>query len=120
MLIALWIVNGLLALVMLAAGGMKAASPKSSLAAKGLVWTEDFSAAQVKTIGVLEVLGAIGLIVPLATGILPILTPIASVCLALTMIGAVVVHVRRKESAAPAIVLTVVSAASAALGFLAL
>jgi hypothetical protein len=116
--IALWIVNGLLALVMLAAGGMKTITPKATLRERGMGWTDDYSAASVKAIGIAEVLGAIGLIVPLATGILPILTPIASVCLAVLMAGAVVAHARRKESPAPSVVLLVLSIVSAVLGFL--
>ncbi len=118
MTIALWIINILLALAFLAAGGMKATRPRPALVSAGLAWVEDFSLGAVKTIGVLEVLGAIGLVLPLATGILPILTPIAATALAVTMIGAVVVHVRRRESALPAIVLGVLSIASAVLGYL--
>lgn len=120
MLIALWIVNSLLALAMLGAGGMKLATPKTTLAEKGMAWTEDFSAGMVKTIGAFEVLGAIGLILPKLTGIAPVLTPLAGTGLAIIMIGAAVVHLRRKESATPAIVLALLAIASAVLGFLAL
>jgi len=118
MLIALWIVNVLLAVLFLAAGAMKAVRPKETLATAGMAWTEDFSSPSVKAIGVAEVVGAFGLILPLATGIAPILTPIAATALAVVMIGAVVTHIRRKEKAAPAIVLAVLSIASALLGFL--
>ncbi|HET7901849.1 MAG TPA: DoxX family protein, partial [Candidatus Nanopelagicales bacterium] len=48
-------------------------------------------------IGVLEVLGAIGLILPGITGIAPFLVPLAATGLALLMIGAIVVHARRGE-----------------------
>jgi hypothetical protein len=48
-------------------------------------------------IGLLEVLGATGLILPAVTGILPGLTPLAALGLALTMIGAMLTHLRRKE-----------------------
>lgn len=115
--IALWIVNGLLALAFLAAGGMKLARPKDALSASGMAWVEDFSPGAVKTIGALEVLGALGLVLPRLTGIAEILTPLAAVGLVLTMVGAVVVHVRRKEPPAPAVVLGVVAAVSAVLGF---
>lgn len=117
MLIALWVVNILLALAFLAAGSMKASRSKEALAAAGMAWTEDFSAGAIKAIGVAEVLGAIGLVLPLLTDVAPILTPIAATALALTMAGAVVVHVRRKESAAPALVLGALSVVSAILGF---
>jgi len=94
--IALWIVQGLLALIFLMAGIMKATQPKENLVGK-MAYVVDLSAGQVKTIGVLEILAAIGLILPAVTGILPWLTPVAAVGLALIMIGAMIVHVRRGE-----------------------
>ena len=97
MLLALWIINALLALAFLGAGGMKLLRGKDALAASGMSYVEDFSAGTVKLIGALEVLGAVGLIVPLLTGIVPVLTPIAAIGLAIIMIGAVVTHIRRKE-----------------------
>ncbi len=118
MLIALWIVNAILALGFLLFGFMKLARPKQALAESGMTWTQRFSSGAVKTIGVIEIVGAVGLIVPLATGIAPILTPLASVGLLITMVSAISVHARHKEPAAPAIVLAILSAASAVLGFL--
>ncbi|MEJ2748859.1 MAG: DoxX family protein [Anaerolineae bacterium] len=94
--VALWIIQGLLAAAFLMAGGMNAAKPKEELAER-MAWVNDFSAGTVKTIGILEILGALGLILPLATGILPWLTPAAAIGLALTMIGAAITHVRRQE-----------------------
>jgi len=117
MTVAFWIVSALLALVFLAAGAMKATRSREALAANGLAWTEDFSDGTVKLIGVLEVLGAIGVILPALVDVAPILSPIAATCLALVMIPAIAVHVRRKESAVPAIVLLVVSVVAAVLGF---
>lgn len=118
MTIALWIVNALLALAMLAAGGMKLVTPKATLAQRGMAWTESFSSGSVKAIAALEVVGALGLILPLATGIVPILAPLAGTGLAIIMIGAVVVHVRRSEPLLPALILALLAIASAALGFL--
>ncbi|HWS36551.1 MAG TPA: DoxX family protein [Actinoplanes sp.] len=105
--VVLWIVAGLLAAAMLAAGAMKSLQPKEKLIASGMGWAQDYSAGQVKAIGVLEVLGAIGLILPALLDIAPILVPIAATGLAVTMIGAVVVHVRRNEipGAVPSVVL---------------
>jgi hypothetical protein len=60
----LWIVASLLAIAFLGAGAMKLTQPREKLAASGMGWTEDFSPGMVKTIGALEVLAAIGLIVP--------------------------------------------------------
>ena len=95
--VTLWIIAGVLAAAFAAAGLMKIAQPKAKLAEAGMPWTEDFSDGQVKLIGTLEVLGAIGLILPAALDIAPILTPIAATGLALLMIGAAVTHVRRGE-----------------------
>lgn len=120
MLIAFWIVSGLVAVAFLAAGLMKLTRPKEALAASGLAWTEDFSEPTVKVIGAAEVLGAIGIVLPALTGIAPILSPIAASALALVMVGAIVVHVRRKENPTVNIVLLILAAASAVLGFVAL
>ena len=118
MLIALWILNGLLALVFLGAGFMKLARPKDALASSGMAYVEDFSATQVKLIGLVEVIGAVGLILPLLLNVAPVLTPIAAVGLAITMLVATVVHVRRHEKPVPTVVLAVLAIASAILGFL--
>jgi uncharacterized membrane protein YphA (DoxX/SURF4 family) len=61
-------------------------------------WTEDFSAGTVKAIGALEILAALGLVLPAALGIAPVLTPLAALGLVLIMVGAAITHVRRKES----------------------
>ncbi|GIE82910.1 hypothetical protein Aph02nite_88600 [Actinoplanes philippinensis] len=110
--IVLWVIAGLLAAAFLGAGVMKLSQPKEKLAASGMTWTEDFSAAAVKGIGAVELLGAIGLILPAALDVAPILVPLAATGLALAMIGAMVVHVRRKELAtiAPSVVLFLLSA----------
>lgn len=96
--IALWITAGLLAAVFLAAGAMKLTQPKEKLAASGMGYVEDFSAGTIKIIGTLEILAAIGLILPAALDILPILVPLAAVGLTLLMVGAVITHIRRKEA----------------------
>lgn len=117
MLIAYWIVGGLTALVFFAAGGMKLARSRAQLASAGMAWTEDFSSAAIKLIAAAEVLGALGLVLPVLTGVVPVLAPIAACCLAVLMTGATVVHLRRHEppiSAAP----LALAVASAVLGFL--
>jgi len=89
--LALWIVAALLASVFLFAGVVKLAVPREKLlAARGAGWVEDFSATTVKVIGVLEVLAAVGLIVPAALDIAPDLVPL--------MVGAMIVHLRRHEA----------------------
>jgi uncharacterized membrane protein YphA (DoxX/SURF4 family) len=96
--VVLWIVAGLLALAFLAAGGMKLTQSKQKLAASGMGWTEDFGAGMIKAIGGLEVLAAIGLILPPALKIVPVLAPLAALGLILLMIGAAITHARRKET----------------------
>lgn len=111
--IVLWIIAGVLAVLFLAAGMMKLTQPKEKLATSGLAWTEDFSSGMVKTIGALEVLAAIGLIVPPLVGVAPVLAPLAALGLVALMIGAIITHARRHESSA--IVINVVLLALAAV-----
>jgi len=94
--IALWIVQILLALAFGMAGFMKFTKPIEELA-KQMAYVTDFAPRTVRIIGILEMLAAIGLILPWATNILPVLTPLAAVGLVLTMIGAALTHFRRKE-----------------------
>jgi uncharacterized membrane protein YphA (DoxX/SURF4 family) len=115
--VVLWIVAGLLALTFLAAGLMKISQPKEKLATSGMGWAEDFPAGAIKGIGALELLAAIGLILPAALDIAPVLTPLAAAGLVVTMIGALITHARRKESQTIAInVLLLVLAAFVAWG----
>ena len=109
--IALWVVQGLLALAFLAAGGMKVASPRARLVANPhMGWASDFTEGQIKLIGLAEVAGAVGLIAPWATRILPQLTPVAAACLGVIMFGAARVHAVRREPTVPPLVLAVLCA----------
>ena len=93
-----WIAQALLALAMLAAGGMKLAQSKEQLMASGSMdWTEDFAEAQIKGIGSLEVLATLGLILPAALDIAPELVGVAAIGVVLLMLGAAATHLRRKE-----------------------
>lgn len=107
----LWVVQILLALLFAAAGFGKLTMPKEKLTAR-MGWAEDFSPNTLKAIGLAEVLGAVGLILPALTGILPWLTPLAAVGLMLVMIGAAYTHFRRGEY--PSIIGNLVLLASAA------
>ncbi len=93
---ALWILQVLLAIAFVGAGLMKLTQPKAKVAER-MAWANDFSETQLKLIGLVELLGAVGLILPAITRILPILTPLAAVGLVLTMIGAALTHIRRGE-----------------------
>ncbi len=105
--IALWIVGGLMALMVAASGLMKFVRPIAEI--QKMPWATKMTANSIRLIGVAEVLGALGLILPLATGIAPILTPIAALCLAALMVGASVTHVQIKDPRS-AVVTTIVIA----------
>ena len=97
--IAAWVVSVVLALVFLGAGTSKVAQPKSKLEQNPqLAWTQDFSEPMIKLIGICEILGAIGLILPWAFDIAPVLTPAAALAFVGLMIGAIVTHLRRGEA----------------------
>ncbi len=96
---AVWIAQGLLAVAMLGAGAMKLAKSKAELQASGTMdWTEDFPEGQIKGIGTLEVLAAVGLIVPALLDLAPVLVAVAAIGVALLMLGAAATHLRRGES----------------------
>ncbi|MFF3314241.1 DoxX family protein [Streptomyces sp. NPDC003035] len=97
--IALWIVTGLLATAYLLSGAGKLIMSKEKIASFGpsAGWVEEFSAGGVKAIGALEVLAAVGLVLPAVLDIAPILVPLAAVGLVLIMIGAAIVRFRRHE-----------------------
>ena len=95
--IVLWVLQVLLALAFLAAGVMKASQPINNLK-KNMSWVESTPVWGVRTIGILEILGGLGLILPAVTHILTWLTPVAAIGLALTMIGAIILHIRLNET----------------------
>jgi hypothetical protein len=98
--IALWIIAGLLATAFLAGGVVKMMLPKEKLVASGFGFAEDFSVGSVKVIGLLEVLAAVGLILPAALDIVPVLVPLAAAGVVLLMVGAMITHARRHEAQA--------------------
>ena len=99
--LSLWIIAGLLAVVYLVAGAGKLIMPKEKLAAApGAGWIDDFSAASVKAIGAIEVLAAVGLVLPALLDIAPVLVPLAALGLVLLMAGAVITRLRRHEAKA--------------------
>jgi uncharacterized membrane protein YphA (DoxX/SURF4 family) len=94
--IVLWVLQGLLGAAFIGAGLMKITQPKEKLPA-AMTWTQRRSANTIKFIGVMETLGGLGLILPWATDIAPVLTPIAAVGLLVVMLLAIGDHVRAKE-----------------------
>jgi len=110
---ALWIAQGLVALVVVLAGAMKLAVPREKLEKK-MHWAAEWPRWRIKLLGLAELVGAVGLIVPAATGIAPVLTPIAALCLAVLMTGAIATHRRLHEGFAPAVVVALVCVGIAA------
>ncbi|TIT04215.1 DoxX family protein [Mesorhizobium sp.] len=96
--LALWIAQALLALLYLAAGGAKLTQPIDVLAGS-MSFVTHVPAAVTRLIGTLEVLGAVGLILPAATRIKPWLTPLAAVGLSFVQVGAVITHALLGETA---------------------
>lgn len=96
---ALWIVAGLLAALFLLAGGGKlfASRDKMASAHGAMGWVNDFSPRFVRALGALEIVGAIGPILPALLDVVPILVPLAAVGLATIMAGAVILRIRRRE-----------------------
>ncbi len=98
MTILAWILSGSLAVIYLIVGIGKLTTPRERLLkSPQMAWVNDFRQSQVKGIGLAEVLGAVGVILPWLTGILPVLTPIAAIGLALLQVGAALTHIRRGE-----------------------
>jgi uncharacterized membrane protein len=105
----LWTLQILVAAAFLIAGGLKVTRTRDQLRPM-MPWVDEMSQSAVCGTGVAEILGAIGLILPWALKIAKVLTPIAAVGLGLIMIGAIVVHLRRKEQPIAQIVLLVLTA----------
>ena len=95
--VVLWIIAVTLAAAFGAAGVMKLAQPKQKLAASGMAWVNDFSQGAISAISSLEVLAAIGLVLPPLLDLAPVLTPLAALGLVLLMVGAAITHLRRNE-----------------------
>jgi uncharacterized membrane protein YphA (DoxX/SURF4 family) len=101
-----WILQIVLALLFVSAGFFKVTQPKEKLRPM-MGWVDSYEDHHVKLIGTAEILGALGLILPWATGVAKALTPLAALGLLLIMIGAVATHLRRKEPWIPQAVIAV-------------
>lgn len=95
---ALWIAAGLLAMVALLGGFTKTFIPKEKLEQlEGAAWTRRFSSGFVRTLGLLELLAAVGLILPAVTDVAPVMVPVTAACWVALMIGAMITHGRLGE-----------------------
>jgi hypothetical protein len=99
---ALWIAQGLVALIVTATGGAKLVFAREKLARR-MHWAATWPRERIKLLGLAEIAGAAGLVLPTATGIAPVLTPIAAVCLAALMAGAIHTHRRLGQGFLPAL-----------------
>ncbi|MGD0018976.1 MAG: DoxX family protein [Candidatus Limnocylindrales bacterium] len=96
--IALWIGQVLLALAFLGAGYSHSIAYERSSKRPGMAWMKALPPVMVRTIGILEILGAIGLIVPALSGIQSWLTPLAAALLGVVMVLAIGFHLSRRET----------------------
>ncbi|CCH18846.1 DoxX family protein [Micromonospora lupini] len=94
--LVLWIIQILLAVVFVGAGLAKLTQPKEKLRDR-MAWVDPVPPTQVKALGAVEVLAAVGLVLPAFTGIATVLTPLAAVGLVIVMIGAILVHLRDRK-----------------------
>jgi DoxX-like protein len=93
--LALWAAAGLLAAVALAGGISKTFVPRTKLSGThGGEWTKDVNSGLIKALGGLEILAAVGLILPATAGVVPVLVPVTAVCWVLLMVGAMITHGR--------------------------
>jgi putative oxidoreductase len=95
----LWVVQALLAAAFLAAGAMKLTAPIADLAQQ-MAWVQSPMGSLTRFIGLVEVAGALGLVLPAATRIKPWLTPLAALGLVIVMALAAITHVAIGEPGA--------------------
>src|SRR3954470_20192654 len=93
--LTLWILQVLLALGILASSYGHTLGFEQAKDRPGMDWLGHVGRDRMRVIGVLEILGAVGLVLPAATGILPWLTPVAALSLAALMALAAIYHLRR-------------------------
>lgn len=92
----LWVLQALLAVAFAGSGLLKTTRPKEWLDQR-LRYTSDMSTGTVRSIGTVELLGAGGVVLPAATGIATVLTPLAATGLGIVMLLAFGLHARRRE-----------------------
>ena len=93
----LWVGQAFLSLVFLYSGIMKSTQSESWLVEHNQTGVEGLPISLIRFIGIAEIIGVFGILIPWYTSIMPILTPIAAICFSLIMIFAASIHLRRKE-----------------------
>lgn len=94
----LWISQGILAAMFLMVGISKSTQPIEKLLKSGISWADRFPTSTVRLIGISELIGGLGLILPWWLNLFPILTPIAAIALGFVMVLAIFHHAKHKES----------------------
>ena len=92
----IWIIQGILAAFFLMAGLMKLTSSKEKLISQKQLQPGD-SSIPVRILGIMELLGTIGIIVPFYSKIIPMLTSVSAIGFCIVMTGAFFVHFKKKE-----------------------
>ncbi|UYN89456.1 MAG: DoxX family protein [Anaerolineales bacterium] len=95
----LWIAQALLAVAFIAAGFFHAFKAEEAKGRPEMAWMQAISPGLRRFIGLAEMAGGLGVILPMLTGILPWLTPLAAALLAVVMALAIIFHLARKEFA---------------------
>lgn len=96
--IGLWIAQALLAFIFCYAGWMKLTLPVEGLLELGWGWATDMPLLFIRFIGIAEILGAIGIILPALLRILPWLTPLAAFGMVIVQVAAIALHMSRGET----------------------
>lgn len=94
---ALWVLQSIIAIVFIYSGFNKSILSERQLVDKGQTGVEGLPLLLIRFIGISEILGAVGIILPLLLNILPVLTTISAICLAGIMIPAGIIHYKRTE-----------------------
>jgi len=97
----IWILKAVIASVFTFTGVIKIFSSKAKLLEKGMKGLTDLDKKQIKVAGLLEVMGALGLVLPALLNIYPVLSAVSALCLGLTMIVAGWINYKLKLSIHP-------------------
>jgi hypothetical protein len=95
--LTLWILQGALAVVFAGSGLAKSTMSKERMLATGQTGVPPYPLPVIRLVAAAELLAATGLLLPWATGVAPVLTPLAAVGLCLVMVGAAASHARLRE-----------------------
>lgn len=95
--VLLWIVQVLLAAIFLASGATKVTMSKPRMIATGQTGVAPFPLPVIRLAAVAEILAAVGLVLPAATGVAAVLTPLAALGLMIVMVGAAASHASLRE-----------------------